>query len=123
MHMIILIILKKKIIKEIDINSDFNVNSVIVVLKHSHSQYREILDNISNKLYSINEVISLEDLTEVPSDILINEKTLKTSTSSETIEHLNNIDFKQIIKINLNTNSKQEVINIIKQIELLDEVL
>ncbi len=114
---------EEKIIKEIDIKSDFNVNSVIVVLKHSHSQYREISDNISNKLYSINEVISLEDLTEVPSDILINEKTLKTSTSSETIEHLNNIDFKQIIKINLNTNSKQEVINIIKQIELLDEVL
>ena len=74
------------------------------------------------KLFEFEQIDSLKDLTEVPSDILLNEYTLINS-SSETIDYLKRIEFKQIIKINLKTNSKQDVINVITKIKEFDEVL
>ncbi|MBQ4570660.1 MAG: hypothetical protein IJB21_03090 [Bacilli bacterium] len=74
------------------------------------------------KLFEFEQIDSLKDLTEVPSDILLNEYTLINS-SSETIDYLKRIEFKQIIKINLKTNSKQDVINVITKIKGFDEVL
>lgn len=86
------------------------------------SQYREISNKILDKLYTFNEIVSLEDLTKVPTDMLLDEKTLK-SEDTETINHLSSINFKQIIKVNLNTDGKTEVVDIVKKLELLQEIL
>ena len=65
---------------------------------------------------------SHDDLSELSVDSLANNG-INTQYYSSIENYLNSIDFKQILKINLNTNSKQDVIDIIKVIENFDEVL
>lgn len=115
------VIYEKKIDSEIDINRDFDVSSVIVVLKSRESQYRGVDKKITKKLLGIHQVISIEDLTELPSNLLLDEKTLIES-SNKTIKHLKSIKFKQILKLNLNTKTKQDVLSAIMDIETLDEI-
>lgn len=74
-----------------------------------------------NKLYTFNEIVSLEDLIKVRTDILLNEKTLKFEDTG-TVNHLSNINFKQIIKVNLNTDDKSEVVDVVKKLELLHTI-
>lgn len=112
----------EKIIQDINLNDNFDTSSVIVVLKANKSQYRGISNEILEKLYAFDEIVSLEDLTKVPTDMLLDEKTLKPE-DTETINHLSNINFKQIIKVNLNTGDKSEVVDVIKKLELLKEIL
>lgn len=109
-------------ISNIDINDEFDDKSVIVVLKSSRSQYYGICPEFASKLYSIEEVKSHDDLSELSVDSLANNG-INTQYYSSIENYLNSIDFKQILKINLNTNSKQDVIDIIKVIENFDEVL
>ena len=113
---------ERKISSNVDLNSEFDTKSVIVVLKPSQSQYRGINTNVIRKLYSIDGVESLEELANVSDDLLVDDKTLK-SIDSEIIRHLKEIDYKQIIKIVLNTNTKEKVIDVVHKIELFDEVL
>lgn len=109
-------------ISNININDEFDDKSVIVVLKSSRSQYYGICPEFASKLYSIEEVKSHDDLSELSVDSLANNG-INTQYYSSIENYLNSIDFKQILKINLNTNSKQDVIDIIKVIENFDEVL
>lgn len=110
------IINEQKIIEEVDINDQFDENTAIVVLKPSQSQYTGISVNVSKKLDSIIEVNSISNLTNT---VIGNDN----PSDSGVMHHLEKADFRQILKINLNTNTKQDVINVIKKIELLDEVL
>ena len=49
----------EKIIQEINLNDNFDTSSVIVVLKANKSQYREISNEILDKLYAFDEIVSL----------------------------------------------------------------
>lgn len=111
----------EKVIIDIDINQCFATDSIIIVLKSEYSQYRGLPEKVSKKLYNIGEIISLEDLSEVPSRILIDENTLDLS-NSETANYLSKIKFMQIIKAVLNSESKEEVLRVISQVEQLREV-
>ena len=111
----------EKVIIDIDINQCFSTDSIIIVLKSEYSQYRGVSENVSKKLYKIEEIISLEDLSEVPSRILIDDNTLDLS-NSETANYLSKIKFRQIIKAVLNSESKEEVLKIVSKVELLSEV-
>lgn len=112
----------KKIICEVDIDDDFDIKTIIVVLKSNFSQYSGISTDVLNKLLYVNNVSDIEDLSEVPKEYLIDSKTLITS-ETETVLHLKSIQFKQILKLHLNVKTKDEVIKIIKEIELFNEVL
>ncbi len=106
---------------DIDINGEFDDKSLIVVLEPSISQYYGLCSEFKEKLYTIEEVESYDDLSELSVESLVNDG-IDPKCYSSIKNHLDSIDFKQILKINLNTTSKQEVVEIIKQIETFDEV-
>ena len=108
-------------ISKINTNDEFDDKSLIVILKPSKSKYHGIDCEFIEKLNGIEEVKSYYDLSELSFESLNNEG-IDTKSYSSIKNHLDSIDFKQILKINLTTTSKQEVVEIIKQIETFEEV-
>ena len=106
----------------VNLNEEFDEKSIIVVLKSSESQYCGVVSEFIDKLYTIEKVESYEDLTELSIESLVN-KRIDTKYYNSIKKYLDSIEFKQILKINLNTTSKQEVLDVMKVIETFEEVL
>ncbi len=103
------------------IDNDFSLDSIVVVLNPEDSQYTGIANNILKKLKNIDEISTIDNLTELPYN------NLSYTNLTLNKNHFKDFDklkiFKQIIRLNLNTASKEVVIDVIKKIELFNEVL
>ena len=85
---------------DININDAFDEKSLIVVLKPSKSRYYSVITEFIDKLHSIEEVESYDDLSELSVDSL-DEKGIGSTNYNAIEKHLSSIEFKQILKINL----------------------
>ena len=109
-------------LNDININDEFDDKSLIVVLEPSISQYSGVCYEFTELLHNVEKVESYEDLSELSVESLVSSGIdIKYYSSIE--EHLNSIEFKQILKINLNTTSKEEVIEVIELIKNIEGVL
>lgn len=114
---------ESKIYTNATIDEDFDDSCVLAVLKSSFSKYNDIDSTIVNKIMQENNVLSVENISEFSEGIVNNDGTLNDRINSEIVEHLSNIEFKQVLKINLNEKSKDNVLGLIKIIEQYDEVI
>ncbi len=99
---------EKEIFSEINVDSDFSTNEILVVMTRQDSLASDLPET---NFYSIPQVSDIEDLTQMHGD------------SNEIEEYLNSVDFHQILKLDLNTSSKTEVLDVIKEVESLPGVL
>ena len=96
-----------KIYTDFSIDEEFDDSSVIVVMKKEVSQVNKEYDN---SLFGDFLIESIVDLTYIPGGITENTK-------------INKEEFTQILEIKLPIHSKQNVLDVIKKLENVDEIL
>ena len=98
---------EQKLFSNTNINDDFDNSTVIVVIDKYNSGINKNQEHLFSNIPSLN---SIEDLTYITSDI-------------NTLKYLKQDDFRQIFKLNLSIESKQNVINTINILEQIEGIL
>ena len=99
---------------------DLKISNLYVVLKPAYSQYRGVSDYIYEKFITIDKVISIEAHRYVPDEYLLDDKTLDPSKPEAAI--YNYTARRQEIYICLSCETKEELFDVARQFEALDEV-
>lgn len=102
--------LDEKIIENVDEDADFLPNRVIVVLDKSFSSPEGLSKNMIDDLFGQIEYTKIKDLSKV---------TLNDSLENYYAQN----NFRQILCINLEKESKENVISVIQQLQKMDEIL
>lgn len=98
-------IIEEKIYSNVSIDDNFDNSSVLVVMKQEVSQVNKVYDGSFFGDIGISEIY---DLTYIDGGLV-----------EETNINLN--EFTQILQLKLQTKSKQNVINVIRQLEIIDD--
>lgn len=103
------------------IDDDFEDNKILVTLKPEYSKFNKLSSGIEEKMFKLGG-IQIENLTEFPASYVKEDGTLNPKTAPSLTAYYKTTPFKQILAITLNKADKQNVLDVIKQIEMLDEV-
>ena len=98
---------EQKIYCTATVEDNFATDSIIVVMKKSESEVNKVY---SPSYFENENVLDVEDLTYITGDV--NKK-----------KYLNSNNFRQILKLTVSATSKQDVLNIIHDVEGVDSVL
>ncbi len=98
---------EQKLYSDIDIDDDFDDSCVLVVMDKYSSKFNKSHNSLFSKIPFINKIKDLTSITGQIADKL----------------YLNQQSFRQILQIDLENHSKQNVIDVISQIQKLDGVL
>lgn len=94
--------------------------SLYVKLKPAYSQYRGVSNYIYEKFTSIDKVVSIEPLKRVPDEYLLDDKTLDPSKPEAGPYNVS--ARRQKIRVWLSCETKEELFDVARQFEALDEV-
>lgn len=111
-----------KILCNATIDEDFDDSCVSVILNPYISKVNIIDDLVFEKLSQYDNVLSVENKLDFPERIVKEDGTLNYDVNSDLVDHLSKIEYSQVLKITLKEKSKQNVLELIKEIELFDEV-
>jgi|GEM_PF-1402993 len=117
-----------KIYSTATINDDFCDRSIIVVMDESNSQIttestqqNDIVKN--NFIFDNIGVKEIRDLTALPSDNVVRTSSNRIVTDGEMIrQHLSTITFRQILHIQLEVASKQNVLDTVRQLQQVEGI-
>lgn len=110
---------EEKIIIEVDIDKNFADNRLLVVLDKKHSGINKSFDNIFDGIENINSIV---DLTKIDNNRKENQTNDENSNGLFAME-VNELNFHQILQVNLVNSSKQLVVDTIHMLDNIDGVL
>ncbi len=95
--------------KETDIlaNTEFSNNDILVYFKHQNSQINKHWESSD---FNVDDIIKIEDLTHIDTN--------KVSVN----QYLNNVTFRQIIKITVANSNRKKILDAIEKISSMNEV-
>ncbi|MBR1676063.1 MAG: hypothetical protein IJ706_02010 [Clostridia bacterium] len=105
-----------------EITGEYLDDSVLVTLKTEYSIYRGINENIVDKLLKLN-VESIENLTEYPESYIDESGMLDKDKAPKLYSHFQEVDFHQILLLELKEPGKEQVKELIYRVKQFEEVM
>lgn len=115
--------LDEKIYAEATIDEDFCDNSIMVVLKKNASIKSSSSEYRNERIFNGIKVKSINDLTAFPENFVTANGDINAKNAPALAEHFEKTSFRQILHIELGQASKQNVLDAIKQVEKMSDVM
>lgn len=107
--------IEEEINNDLMLDDDFEDNSIIVVLDEKTSKFKGVSNSTYKKFQGFG-IKSIKDLTALPNSYLNSNGNIDSNKAPKLAEYYDKNPFKQILKITLNRNDKQNVLNSINKI-------
>ena len=105
----------------VNINQDFEDDSIIIVLKSNFSRFRGLDSNLREKIHKAGGK-TIRDLSELPEKYLKKDGTLNKTKAPLLYAHYKNTPFKQILYVKLMATGKENVLKTINTVQTFEEI-
>lgn len=112
---------EEKIVSIATLEDEFKDNKLIVVLKSEFSNFDSIDSNIKEKLFNCGAV-EIENLSEFSKQYVTVNGELDANTAYELSEYYSENHFKQALSVTLNKSDKQNVLEVMREVEKMREI-